>query len=110
MRNKLLILIVFVAISTFFSSCGMQRFYIGKTDGKTIVTEKRKKIQLFWLIPVGRRQHFSSYTSEGATGYIITTRYNFFDFLISALTGDIVDMKTVKFKAIAPDTPTTPTK
>jgi len=76
----------------------MQRFSIGDTGGVEIAQDKRKTIHLFWgIVPIGRKQTFPAYAD--AKGYVVTTRYNGVDFLVTFLTGGIVGMKTVKYEA-----------
>jgi hypothetical protein len=80
------------------SSCGAQKFYIGDTSGQTISKDKRKMVHLFWILPIGKKQSFPAVAD--AKGYVIITRHTLFDYLITGITGSIVDMKTVKFEAV----------
>jgi len=79
-----------------FSSCGTQKFYIGDTSGTETQSQKSKYVKVFWIIKIGKKQQFSA---ANADGYEIITRYNLGDIIVSGLTGSIVNMKTVKFKA-----------
>lgn len=93
MKNTILFFALII-----FCSCGTQKFSMGDTNGETISKDKQKSIRLFWgWIPIDKSHNFSY---PNATGYKVTTRYNFGDFLVSALTGGIVILKTVKFEAI----------
>ncbi len=78
------------------SSCGTQKFYIGDTSGKETQSQKSKYIKVFWFISIGKKQYFSA---AKADGYIVTTRYNIGDLIVSGITGSMVNMKTVKFEA-----------
>ncbi len=96
---KKTIFLLIVVGSLLLTSCGTQKFYVGETSGKTISHEKRKKVSLFWgLIPIGKKQHFPAVVD--AKGYIIITRYNIFDLLVTDLTAGIINLKTVKFEAV----------
>ena len=80
------------------SSCGMQKFSIGDTSGQPVSQDKRKCVMLFWgILPIGRKQEFPAVAD--AKGYVITTRHNAVDFIITGVTGGIVGLKTVKFEA-----------
>ena len=91
------ILVAFL-LCTLCWSCGMQRFSIGETSGPTISEDKRKCVHLFWgIVPIGRKQTFPAYAD--AKGYVIVTRHNGIDYLVTFLTGGLVEMKTVRYEA-----------
>ncbi len=90
--------IILLTSCLLFSGCAMQKFSIGDTSGQVVSQEKRKMVHLFWgIVPIGRKQVFPSVTD--AKGYVIITKHNFIDFLVTDLTGGLVGMKTVKFQA-----------
>ncbi len=91
------IMLLMLASSLILSSCGMQKFKIGDTSGKTISEDKGKMVHLFWIVPIGRKKAYP--LVEGAKGYTITTKYKLLDFIVCLITGTVVDMKSVKFEA-----------
>lgn len=96
MKTKIFLLSLLLLSMLTFSSCGTQKFFIGDTSGKEIQSQKSKQIKIFWIINIGKKQYFSA---ANADGYEIITRYNIGDAIVSGLTGSIINMKTVKFKA-----------
>src|SRR5581483_8665397 len=78
------------------NSCYVNRTTIG--DGPVGKSEaakygKAKQMYLFWgLVPLG----FSQPAAPMECGYQIKTSFNFFDMLVSGLTGGIFGMRTVK--------------
>jgi hypothetical protein len=98
MKKKFRIMFYALSLCLVLSSCGMQKFSIGDTTGQTVSQDKRKCVMLFWgLLPIGRKQTFPAVAD--AKGYVITTRHNAVDFIVTGITGGIVGLKTVKFEA-----------
>ncbi len=95
---KKLIFTLAIASSILLPSCGMQKFTVGDTSGETIANDKRKMVHLFYIVPIGRKQSFP--VISDAKGYEVTTKHNVLDFIITGITVGLVDMKTVKFKAM----------
>ena len=96
MKNTSILYILILC--TLICGCGMQKFSIGETSGPTINQDKRKCVHLFWgVIPIGRKQTFPA--SSDAKGYVIITRHNTLDYIVTGLTGGLIMMKTVKFEA-----------
>lgn len=96
-KNNLLLTITLCLL---LSSCGMQKFTIGDTSGETILQDKRKEIHLFNSIPIKKRERNYSFPISGdAKGYEITTGRNLFDYLITVVTGGIINMRTVRFRS-----------
>jgi hypothetical protein len=94
--KKLLILLV---ATLMLSSCATQRFYIGDTKGETFSQSKTKSIWIIGgLIPIINKHPVPN--QANAKGYIITTKYNVLDVLISGLTGGIVITRNIKYEAI----------
>lgn len=97
MKTKFLLLSVIVTMV--LCSCGTQKFYVGETKGETISTNKTKSVWLFWqIMPLSKKHLFPAYPN--ATGYVVVTRFNFIDFVVSGLTGGIIITKTVKYEAV----------
>lgn len=94
MKSKFILLSIISIL--LFSSCGTQKFYVGDTSGTETQSQKSKYVKLFWIVKIGKKQQFSV---ANADGYEIITKYSLGDIIVSGLTGSIVNMKTVKFKA-----------
>jgi hypothetical protein len=81
------------------TSCATQRFYVGDTQGETVSKSKAKSLWLIGgLVPINNKHTVPA--TAGATGYIITTRYNVVDVIISSLTAGIVITKNIKYEAV----------
>lgn len=110
--KKLLFLVLFAAMAILCTSCYQTRTAVGdyqmirKEAGKsaTYTYAKGKQVWLFWgLIPLGRAR--VAVPPHGNCE--IRTQVNFFDGILTTLTGGLFSMATIKVKARweKPDTP-----
>ena len=87
------------------TSCMTTRTSVGsftETSGKTYQYSKGKQCYLFWgLVPIGRTSVATP--SDGACQ--VRTTFNFWDFLVSGITGGIFSMQSVRVYAKHPAEP-----
>ena len=81
------------------SSCMTTKTSVGtfkETSGAEYTYGKGKQVWLFWgLLPLGR----TNVNTPSKGNCEVVTRFNFGDFLLTALTGGIVTSYTIKVKA-----------
>ncbi|MBQ7388572.1 MAG: hypothetical protein IJW01_04310 [Paludibacteraceae bacterium] len=97
MNNKILIIALLMAL--ILPSCMTTRTSVGsyrETEGKQYVYSRGKQCYLFWgLLPLGRTR-----VATPASGNCeVRTRYNFWDALVSTITGGIFQMQTIRVYA-----------
>ncbi len=97
--------VIFILVTALLlPACMSNRINIGnyhetkKTEKtKTYTYDKVKQCYLFWgLVPLGRPQP----EMPASGNFQVRTYYNFWDALVSGLTGGIFSMRTVKIKAL----------
>ncbi len=95
----MLIGLLAIIVSTSFTSCMTTKTNVGaykETQGEEYTYAKGKQVWLLWgLFPLGR----TNVNTPGDGNCQVITRFNFFDFLVSGLTGGIVTTETIKVKA-----------
>lgn len=101
---KKIILLLMIA-TILLPSCMTTRTSVGtyrEQEGKEYTYSKGKQMYLFWgLIPLGRTR-----VATPADGNCeVRTCYNFWDALLSCVTGGIFEMQTIKVKAKKDATP-----
>lgn len=99
------IIILLISLTILLPSCMTTRTYVGtyrEQEGKVYTYSRGKQMYLFWgLIPLGRTR-----LGTPADGNCeVRTCYNFWDALLSCLTGGIFEMQTIKVKAKEKVTP-----
>jgi hypothetical protein len=98
-KSKMLIGLLAIIVSTSFTSCMTTKTNVGaykETQGEEYTYAKGKQVWLLWgLFPLGR----TNVNTPGDGNCQVITRFNFFDFLVSGLTGGIVTTETIKVKA-----------
>lgn len=99
LNPKLLQLVVIVTMAALLSSCMMTKTSVGsykENYGTEYTYSKAKQWWLFWgLMPIGRTN--TATPTNGACEVIV--RHNFFDFVISGVTGGIITTMSIKVKA-----------
>jgi len=87
-----------VVLAVSLSSCMTTKTNVGAyrdTQGKETTYAKGKQLWLFWgLVPLGQ----TSVNTPADGNCQVVTRLNFGDFLISGLTGGIIESYTIKVK------------
>ncbi len=101
--KSIIISIILLSTSLVFSSCWSTRTNVGNfveskhNKADIYKYSKGKQMYLFWgLIPLGR----TNVATPPSGNFQIKTYYNFWDALLSSVTGGIFGMQTIKVKAI----------
>jgi hypothetical protein len=97
MKNYFATIVLLLALMFSFQSCYVNRTTIGDgpvgKSGDKVQYSKTKQVYLFWGgIAVGQGQP----ATPTAPHYQVKTSFNFWDGVISALTGGIVSTRSVK--------------
>ena len=96
MKKSILLLMI---VALLLPSCMTTRTSVGtyrEQEGKTYTYSKGKQMYLFWgLIPLGRTR-LGTPTDGNCE---VRTCYNFWDALLSCITGGIFEMQTITVKA-----------
>ncbi len=98
-KSLIVIGILFVFISTTFSSCMTTKTNVGEykeTQGEKYTYSKGKQVWLFWgLLPLGR----TNVNTPKNGNCEVVTKFNVSDVLISGLTAGFITTYTIKVKA-----------
>ena len=117
MKRKLDTVFISIVIMLTLSSCMATRTNVGQfremeKSKETYTYSRGKQCYLFWgTIPLGR----TKVATPQSANCQVRTYYNFYDALLSVITGGIFAMQTIKVKAIKDEgsvqsVPATPVK